>query len=304
MPIRLRAPWRAALAAAAAPALLAACATPLQPVADFGGAATHLAVVYKPFATGLGTSCEQRLRYQAIGTPGPFDDASAQADAARECGPLKKEAATAALFAQALSDYATALVKVAGTKPTAYDSDIKGISSTADKLENRDGTALFDNHKVNAASKLARAAAAMVLQVQTQRLARSTLEENQTALATVVDAMKTYAGAIYAGQLQDTQDVMKGELGRLVKASNAPTQADVEARLPWRWAQTATRADIAANELELRRVRAFSKTADALLAAHLALIDNFDKLDGAKRLALVSDFVNEVQAIDDDVAAL
>ena len=231
MPIRLRAPWRAALAAAAAPALLAACATPLQPVADFGGAATHLAVVYKPFATGLGTSCEERLRYQAIGNPGPFDDASAQADAARECGPLKKEAATAALFAQALSDYAT-------------------------------------------------------------------------ALATVVDAMKTYAGAIYAGQLQDTQDVMKGELGRLVRASNAPTQADVEARLPWRWAQTATRADIAANELELRRVRAFSKTADALLAAHLALIDNFDKLDGAKRLALVSDFVNEVQAIDDDVAAL
>lgn len=304
MPIRLRTPWRAALAAAAAPALLAACATPLQPVADFGGAATHLAVVYKPFATGLGASCEQRLRYQAIGNPGPFDDASAQADAARECGPLKKEAATAALFAQALSDYATALAKVAGTRPTAYDSDIKGISGTADKLENRDGTALFDNHKVNAASKLARAAAAIVLQVQTQRLARSTLEENQTALATVVDAMKTYAGAIYAGQLQDTQDVMKGELGRLVKASNAPTQADVEARLPWRWAQAATRADIAANELELRRVRAFSRTADALLAAHLALIDNFDKLDGAKRLALVSEFVNEVQAIDDDVAAL
>jgi hypothetical protein len=304
MPIRARVPGPAALAPLLCACLLAGCATPLRPVADFGGAANHLATLYKPFAAGMGASCEQRLRYQAIGNAGPFDDAVAQAEAARECGPLKKAAATAGLFAQALSDYATALAKLAGTKPTAYDSDIKGVSSAAGQLEHRDGTALFDSKKLGAASKLARAAAAMMLQVGSQRLARSTLEENQDALATVVDAMKTYAGAIYAGQLQDTQDVMKGELGRLVAASNAPTQADVEARLPWRFAQSTARVDIAANEHDLRRVRAFAKSADALLAAHTALIDNFDKLDGAARLALVSAFVDRVEAIDDDVAAL
>ena len=97
---------------------------------------------------------------------------------------------------------------------------------------------------------------------------------------------------------------MRGELGRLVAASTAPTQADVEARLPWRWAQTAARADIAANELEARRVRAFDKSADALLAAHADLIANFDKIGGARRLELVAAFVAQVQAINDDAAAL
>lgn len=301
MSIRVRGPGAAAVLATA---LLGGCATPLQPVADFGGAANHLAADYKPFAGGLGASCEQRLRYMALGNAGPFSDEATQADAARECGPLKKEAATAALFAQALADYATALVKLSDTKPKAFDTGIKDVGSTVADLEKRDGSALFDSHKVGAATKLARAAAMMAMQVRIQRLARSTLEENQAALATVVDAMKTYAGAIYAGQLQDTHDIMKGELERLVAASNAPTQRDVESRLPWRWAQTGARADIAANELELRRVRAFGRTADALLAAHDALISNFDKLDGATRLALVADFVAQVEAIDADIAAL
>ena len=301
MAVRFNVSWAGALVATF---LLGGCATPLQPVADFGGAANHLAEVYKPFAAGLGDSCAQRLRYQAIGNAGPFDDAAAQRDAERECGPLKDAAATAALFGQALSDYATALAKLAGTRPTAFDGEIKGLSSAAGKLDGRDGTALFDSHKLGAAAKLARAAAAMLLQEKTQRLTRATLEDNQDALATVVGAMKTYAGAIYAGQLQDTQDVMKGELGRLVIASNAPTQAEVEARLPWRFAQSAARTDIAANALELRRARAFGKSADALIAAHAALIDNFDQLDGTRRLALVAEFVAQARAIGDDAAQL
>jgi hypothetical protein len=116
--------------------------------------------------------------------------------------------------------------------------------------------------------------------------------------------MKTYAGQVYAGQLTDTHDIMAGELGRLVIASNAPTQAYVESRLPWRYAQTATRDDIAANELEARRVRAFVKTADALLDAHAALIANFDRINGVHRLQLVAAFVEQVQALNDDAAAL
>jgi hypothetical protein len=109
---------------------------------------------------------------------------------------------------------------------------------------------------------------------------------------------------VYGGQLADTHGIMTGELGRLVVASNAPTQAEVEGRLPWRFAQAAARADITANELEARRVRAFAKTADALLAAHADLIANFDKIGGARRLELVAAFVAQVQAISDDVETL
>jgi hypothetical protein len=301
MPKRFNVSWSSALVATT---LLGACVTHMQPVADFGGAANHLVTIYRPFASGMAISCEQRLRYQALGNVGPFDDAIAQRDAARECGPLKEAGATAALFAQALSDYATALATLAGTKPNAFDSEIRGVSGAAGKLEGRDGTALFDSHKLGAATKLARAAAALVLEGKIQSLTRATLQDNHEALTIVVEAMKTYAGAIYAGQLRDTHDVMKGELGRLVVASNAPTQADVQARLPWRYAQAAARSDIAANELEVRRVQAFSKSADALIAAHMALIENYDKLGGARRLALVSDFVNKVQAINDDAELL
>ena len=298
---RLRAPW--SLAAIALP-VLGGCAAQMQPVADFGAAANRLAIVYKPFTAGMAASCEQRRRYVALGNPGAFDDAATQRDAARECGPLKEAGVTAALFGQALAEYATALAKVSGAKATAFDGDIRNISGAAAKLATREGTPLFDSTKLSAASKIARAAAAMVTEERLQVLTRATLQDNQDALKIVVEAMQTYANAIYAGQLTDTHDIMTGELGRLVAASNAPTQADVEGRLPWRFAQTAARTDIAANELEARRVHAFAKAGDALVAAHADLIANFDKIGGARRLELVAAFVAQVQAINDDAAAL
>jgi hypothetical protein len=290
--------------AAIAVALLGGCAAQMQPVADFGAASSHLATVYKPFTAGLGASCEQRERYMALGNAGAFDDAAADRAAAGKCQALREAGATAALFGQALADYAGALAKLSGAKPTVFDGDIKDLSGAAEGLARRDGTPIFDSGKLGAATKLARAAAALLTQAKIETLKRSTLEDNQEALRIVVEAMKSYAGKVYAGQLTDTREVMRGELGRLVTASNAPTQADVEARLPWRWAQTAARADIAANELEARRVRAFDKSADALLAAHADLIANFDKIGGARRLELVAAFVAQVQAINDDAAAL
>ena len=295
---------RARRAPAAIALLLGGCALQMQPVADFGAAANRLATAYKPFGSGIAASCEQRQRYVALGNAGAFDDAVAQRAAAAQCAPLKEAGATAALFGQALADYASALAKVSGAKATAFDGDLKDISGAAAKLEQKDGTPIFDSGKLGAAMKIARAAAALVTEERLQALTRATLQDNEDALRTVVEAMKTYAGKVYAGQLADTHDVMAGELQRLVAASNAPTQGDVEARLPWRYAQAATRADIAANELEARHARDFAKTADALLAAHADLIANFDKLGGARRLELVSAFVADVKALNDDAAAL
>ena len=282
--------------------LLAGCAAQMQPVADFGGAANRLATVYKPFAAGMGTSCEQRQRYMALGNPGRFDDAASEREAATMCKPLRDAGATAALFGQALADYASALAKVSGAKPTAFDADIRGVSGAASKLATRDGTPIFDSSKLAAATKIARAAAALVTEAKLQVLTRDTLQDNQEPLRIVVEAMKTYAGRVYAGQLTDTHEVMAGELGRLVTASNAATQADVENRLPFRWAQTTARAEIAANELELRHVREFAQAADGLLAAHDDLIANFDKMGGERRLELVSAFVAQVKAINDAAA--
>ena len=296
MPHRLLAPIAALL--------LAGCAAQMQPVADFGGAANHLAEVYKPFASGMGASCEQRERTVARGNAGAYDDAVTERAAARKCGPLKEAGATAALFGQALGDYATALAKVSGARATVFDSDLRELSGVSAKLATRDGTPLFDSGKLGAAMKIARAAAVMATEARRQVLTRATLEDNQGALKIVVEAMKTYADKVYSGQLAETHDIMAGELGRLVVASNASSQADVEARLPWRFAQASARADLAANELEARRVRAFGGTVDALLAAHADLIANFDKIGGERRLELVAAFVAQVQAINDDAAAL
>jgi len=295
---------RARLAPAAIALLLGGCALQLQPVADFGGAASRVAATYKPFGPGIAASCEQRERYIALGGAGAFDDAVAQRAAATKCAPLKEAGATAALFGQALADYASALAKASGAKATAFDGDIKDISGAAAKLANKDGTPVFDSTKLGAAAKIARAAAALALEGRQQALTRETLRDNADALKTVVDAMKSYAGSVYAGQLADTRDIMAGELQRLVAASNAPAQGDVEAKLPWRFAQATVRADIAANELEARHVRDFAKTADALLAAHAELIADFDKIGGARRLELVAAFVAEVKALADDAAAL
>ena len=284
--------------------LLASCAAQLQPVADFGGAANHLALAYRPFAHGVADSCEQRQRYIARGNAGAFDDAAAQRAAAATCAPLREAGATASLFAQVLADYASALAKASGAKPTVFDGEIRGLSGAASKLASRDGTALFDSRQLAAATRIARAAAVLVEGARVQALTRETLRDNQAPLQAVVEAMKTYAGAIYAGQLTDTRELMRGELARLVQASSAPTQADVEARMPWRAAQAALRADIAANELDARHVRDFVRSADALLAAHDDLVANFDKIGGARRLELVAAFVAQVQAISDDADEL
>ncbi|MBC7663441.1 MAG: hypothetical protein H7276_06525 [Caulobacter sp.] len=290
--------------AAIAVLLLGGCAAQMQPVADFGAAANHLAAVYKPFTDGMGASCEQRERYVARGNAGAYDDAAAERAAATRCKALKEAGATAALFGQALGDYATALAKVSGAKPTVFDGDLRQLSGVSAKLATRDGTPLFDSSKLGAAMKIARAAAVLATEEKLQVLTRATLEDNHEALKIVVGAMQTYADRVYAGQLADTRDIMSGELDRLVAASNAPTQSDVEARLPWRFAQAAARADLHANELEARRVKAFGKTADALVAAHADLIANFDKIGGARRLELVAAFVAQVQAINDDAEAL
>jgi len=296
-------PYR--LHAALVLSLLAGCATQqMQPVADFGAAANKLATDYKPFATGLATSCEERQRYMAVGNAGMFDAAAAEREAASLCGPLKQAGVTAALFGQALAEYASALAKASGAKPTVFDTELRDVGTAAGKLVMRDDTPMFNSTKLSAATKIARTAAELLMEGRLQQLTRATLEDNHESLRIVVEAMTTYAGEVYAGQLADTHDIMSGELGRLVAASNAPTQADVDARLPWRYAQAATRADIAANELETRRVRAFAKTAAALVEAHAALIANFDKLDGVKRLQLVTAFVKQVQALNDDAAAL
>src|ERR1700712_3502475 len=216
MPNRVHALWPLA---AIALSLLGGCAAQMQPVADFGAAANHLATIYRPLATGMSASCEQRERYVLLGNPGPFDGAVALRDAANKCKALNEAGVTAALFGQALADYATALAKLSGAKATAFDGEIKGVSGAASKLATGDGTPLFDSTKLGAASKIARAAAAMVLEEKIQVLTRATLQDNQEALRIVVEAMKTYATTLYAGQLADTHDVMTGELGRLVVAS-------------------------------------------------------------------------------------
>src|SRR6185503_6118561 len=134
-------------------------------------------------------SCAQRERYMALGNPGAYDDAVAERAAGARCKALREAGETAALFGQALADYAGALAKVSGAKPTVFDHDIKGLSGAADALARRDGTPIFDSGKLGAATKIARAAAALLAQARIEALKRSTLEDNQDALRIVVEAM-------------------------------------------------------------------------------------------------------------------
>jgi hypothetical protein len=285
-------------------ALLGACASPMAPVADFGHAAGSLATDYRPFVSGLAAACEQRAGYRALSGPGAYDLAAARRDAARTCAPLREEAHTATLFADALADYAAALGHLAGVKDTVVDGELRGLSGALKDLPGRDGSALFPSTAVGAAEKIARAAAVLAVRERTHALTRAELADNHAALVTVVQSMKTFVTAIYAGELASTQDAMKGEYTRLVAASLAPQQADVDARLPYRWAQQAALADLSANQAAQRRIAAFGRAADALVAAHAALIEHFDQLDGHARLAAVADLVDQVQALRDGAAAL
>jgi hypothetical protein len=109
--------------------------------------------------------------------------------------------------------------------------------------------------------------------------------------------MKAYADTIVLPQSQQLHDVMAGELGRLARASEAPAQADVEGRLPWRFAQDAVRRDLEADEAQARRVHDFDAAADQLVAAHAALVREFEHLSQVERLQSVDDLVARVKAL-------
>ena len=132
---RLRASW---LPAAIAMSLLAGCAAQMQPVADFGASANHLAGAYKPFASGLEDSCEQQQRYVALSAPGNYDDEVVWRDAAAFCAQYKQAGAEAAAIADGLSAYGVALVKLSGARATVFDSDIRQASSQLGAIT-RDG---------------------------------------------------------------------------------------------------------------------------------------------------------------------
>ena len=297
---RLCAPW---LLPAMAMSLLAGCAAQMQPVADFGATANHLAAAYKPFASGLQDSCEQKQRYVALSAPGSYDDEVVWRDAAVFCAQYKQAGAEAAALGDGVSAYAVALVKLSGAKATVFDKDIRDASTQLGTLTH-DGTPVIASDELSVATKVLRATALLVEEGKLQTLTRSTLQDNQAALVVVVDAMKRYADKVYGHQLADTRTILDGEHVSLVAASRAAAASDVPGVLPWRLAQPALRADIDANKLETGRVAAFDEAADALVKAHADLIANFDTLRGVQRLELVQSFVAKVQAIRAGAAAL
>ena len=290
---RLRAPWSLP---AIALTLLAGCAAQMQPVADFGASANHLAAAYKPFTSGLEDSCEQKQRYVALSTPGNYDDEVVWRDAAAFCAQFKQAGADAAALGDGLAAYAVALVKLSGAKATVFDGDISNVSTQLGTLTH-DGAPVIPSEDLNVATKVLRATALLVEEGKIQTLTRSTLTDNQAALEVVVNAMKRYADKVYDHQLVDTRTILDGEHVGLVAASNAAAEPDVPHVLPWRLAQQSLRADIDANKAAHAHVLAFDDAADALLKAHADLIANFDTLSGVKKLQLVQDFVAKVQAL-------
>ena len=297
---RLRAPWSPA---AIAIILLAGCAAQMQPVADFGASANHLAIAYRPFTSGLDDSCEQKQRYVALAAPGNYDDEVVWRDAAAFCAQFKQAGAEAAALGEGLSAYAVALVKLSGAKATVFDADIRDVSGQLGALTH-DGAPVIPSEELNIATKALRATALLVEEGKIQTLTRSTLTDNQAALEVVVNAMKRYADRIYQHQLEDTRAILDGQHAGLVTASQAAAQADVSRVLPWRLVQQSLRADIDANKAAHERVADFDKAADALVKAHADLVANFDTLRGLKQLAQVQDFVAKVRALKADAAAL
>lgn len=295
---RLRASW---LPAAIAMSLLAGCAAQMQPVADFGASANHLAGAYKPFASGLEDSCEQQQRYVALSAPGNYDDEVVWRDAAAFCAQYKQAGAEAAAIADGLSAYGVALVKLSGARATVFDSDIRQASSQLGAVT-RDGEPVIASQELSIATKALRATALLVAEGRLQTLTKSTLQDNQAPLEVVVDAMKRYADKIYDHQLADTRAILDGEHASFVAASHAAAASDVPRVLPWRLAQPGLRADIDANKLAHDHVVAFDAAADALVKAHADLVANFDTLHGVMQLKQVQDFVAKVQALKADAA--
>ena len=280
---------------------LAGCAAPMKPLADFGGATQALARSWSPFMPALEASCESRWRYRALSMPGTYDVREALAQAASECNALGLEAGKARLFAHALEDYAHALASVSGVHAGAFDDSLATLADTAGQLQDAQGSAVFDPGRVQAAQRLARAVAHVATARAQAAEARRLLKEPRQDLEIVVGAMKTYADAILRPQLREAHDVMTGELVRLTRASAAPTQADVEARLPWRLAQESVRRDLEENNVQARQVDAFQEAADQLLVAHAALLADFDRLGQLDRLRGVDDFVARVRTLRDDL---
>ena len=281
----------------AVPILLAGCAASLQPVADFGTAASALSARYRPFVGGLVALCVQRQQYRALGDPGGFDATAVQLAAQARCQPYRNDSRQAAELGQALAAYASALARLAGSRSDALDDDIADLAKTAKGVQDRDGQRFFNAGQLDAASRLAQAVTRWLVQQGAQSLTRQLLVEHQPDLATVVGAMASFVSRSYGGELRDLRETLQVTQAQLVRLSQAATDAQVDATLPFRQAQTAVVADLARAEQAERQAQAFARAADALLQAHQALIDQFDTLGNGQRVAAVQQLARQVRQL-------
>lgn len=281
------------------PLLVGGCVTTMKTVADFGTATTTLTGSYKPMVAGIVSTCEMRRTYRMLEEQGPYDLVNVRTTAKAECKPLADAAATANSFGEALGGYGAALSSLAGAKASALDDDIAGVSSAAQELKDKTGTATFDKTQLEAGSKLATAAVHLLNQRRIYTLTRRILEENREPLRVTVEAMKTYASRNYQGELTETHNTLTSVFARLAKSSRSSTAVDVPSRLPFRFAQFVVRADIDANEAESMKVKKFVEASDSLIKAHGELLEKSGQLTTLEQLAAVSDFVQKVKIVRD-----
>jgi hypothetical protein len=284
--------------------LLGGCATPNQPVAEFGRAAASLATTYETTLVSRPAGlCESSRTLTLVLTEARFDARSLAADEAiRSCRQLVREQGLRSVVARAVGAYGRQLALLAGADPSALDADLKSIGKQAKAIADEAGTPTFDAARIDALSRLASLLGELALGTQSRRLTRRLIDEAQAPLESLVDEMRLWTEGTVLPRLQSAiarrQDALRLTL---VPASDQQTVSGAMA-LPGityatRMAQLSLLTDIETLQAEQASARRFSLAAAGLLAAHRGLGDAVERVGSQAQIDALQTFIELVREL-------
>lgn len=277
------------------------CGYNVKTIQDFGVSGKSLSDSFNEITTEVHKSCYQTALTTQITQRFKYSYSDAVKTASDQCKRTSDNNQIAKLYAAAISDYSTALAKLASQNTEFLDDEIKSLNTTADSLNKKDGTEIFKKEEISSIAGALKNISSLLTYYFVKNKTKSIIIESQTPINNVAEMLAVWLSESTNDVIKDSVEVSTSMSTSLTSASSVSSTADIPKKLPLRLAQAdAEKQTMQAKELE-KSVRLFRETVDAFKKANTELADKFDTLDKKQQLKKVLELVQKAKNLRDSV---
>lgn len=293
---------------------LSACAN-REPVQKFAISTEEFVQSFDGFASRARATCQMKYMYMDLDAAGDYNGDPDTARYKNECSEYDQSYTALKIYSSVVSAYASSLAKLAGTESSVFNDEVDTVSTQFSKWETSIGNTV-NPEVVSAATKLINSAAEAVTGLVVDSKIKKELRENHDSLTVVLSDMKRFANKIQTKNLDTTRKYIDAPLEQLKSLSYIPDYnaegdqftdilasgskgkkpADaLGARLPYRMLQGELYRNRALIDQEVKALKSFDESCDALLQAHKDLRDHYGELSKEEMLMKIKKFYEKVK---------